>query len=127
MRIEQADMRARLNAGGPPERLETVRRHRDGRLVDVVISASTATDEPARSSGLSVIAHDITERLATQRALEATGRRLAEAQRIARIGSFELDVVTGEVVWSEEHYRILGLDDRHVADRRAVRLDGPSR
>jgi PAS domain S-box-containing protein len=43
-------------------------------------------------------------------ALEAGERRLAEAQRIAGIGSFELDLRTGDMTWSDEHYRILGLD-----------------
>ncbi len=37
-------------------------------------------------------------------------RGLAEAQRIAHLGSFELDVVTGAMTWSEEQYRILGVD-----------------
>ena len=60
--------------------------------------------------GLSVIAHDITERGAQPRALEASQHRLAEAQRIAHLGSFEFDGSTGEMTWSEEQYRILGLD-----------------
>jgi diguanylate cyclase (GGDEF)-like protein/PAS domain S-box-containing protein len=107
---EQMGMRERLIAGGAPERLETTRQHRDGRLIDVVVSASTATDETGKIVGLSVIAHDNTERLATRRALEATGRRLAEAQRIAGLGSFEYDVTTGEIIWSDEYFRILGLD-----------------
>ena len=58
---EQARTRARLNAGGPAERLETVRRRKDGRLVDVLITASPATEEAGKVVGLSVIAHDITE------------------------------------------------------------------
>lgn len=130
---EQVEMRARLLAGGPAERLETTRRHQDGRLIDVIISASTSTDEAGEIIGLSVLAHDITERRKTQRALEATGRRLAEAQRIARLGSFELDVITGEVIWSDQHFHILGLEPGtrpsrelfvsmvHPDDRSAVR------
>jgi diguanylate cyclase (GGDEF)-like protein/PAS domain S-box-containing protein len=57
-----------------------------------------------------VIAHDITERRGAQRALQASQRRLAEAQRIARLGSFELDLITGETTWSDELYHVLGLD-----------------
>ncbi|TML13615.1 MAG: EAL domain-containing protein [Actinobacteria bacterium] len=59
---------------------------------------------------MSVIAHDITERRAAQLALETSQHRLAVAQRTAHLGSFELDVVTGELTWSEEYSRILGLD-----------------
>jgi diguanylate cyclase (GGDEF)-like protein/PAS domain S-box-containing protein len=106
----QRQMRARLNAGGLPERHETTRLRKDGTLVDVLVIASTATDEAGTVVGLSVIAHDITDRRAKERALEASQHRLAEAQRTAHIGSFELDLVTGELTWSEEYYRILGLD-----------------
>jgi PAS domain S-box-containing protein len=35
-------------------------------------------------------------------------QRLTEAQRIARIGSWELDLVAGTGVWSDEEYRLLG-------------------
>jgi diguanylate cyclase (GGDEF)-like protein/PAS domain S-box-containing protein len=108
--FEQSEMRTRLSAGGAPERLETTRHHKDGSPVDVLIMASTATDETGAVLGFSVIAHDITVRRAAERALRASRQRLAEAQRIAQLGSFEYDVVTGEMFWSEELYRLLGLD-----------------
>jgi diguanylate cyclase (GGDEF)-like protein/PAS domain S-box-containing protein len=106
---EQTLMRARLNAGGPHERWETRRRRKDGTLVDVVISASTATDDVGSIVGMSVIAHDITHRRDTEHELEASRRRLAEAQQIARLGSFELDLVAGEMLWSDELYSLFGL------------------
>ena len=36
-------------------------------------------------------------------------RRMAEAQRIAHLGSWDWDIVTNRFVWSDEVYRILGL------------------
>src|SRR5207253_2828668 len=36
--------------------------------------------------------------------------RLAEAQRIAGIGSWELDLGAETVIWSDELYRIFGVD-----------------
>jgi diguanylate cyclase (GGDEF)-like protein/PAS domain S-box-containing protein len=108
--VEQENVRARLNAGGPAERFATTRRRKDGSLVEVLITASRATDEAGRVLGLSVIAHDITANRLAQRALEASQHRLAEAQRMAQLGSFELDLATGEQSQSAEHYRILGLD-----------------
>ncbi|HEY2429362.1 MAG TPA: PAS domain-containing protein, partial [Acidimicrobiales bacterium] len=39
-------------------------------------------------------------------------RRLEEAQRIARLGSWEFDVRTEELRWSDELFRIMGLDPR---------------
>jgi diguanylate cyclase (GGDEF)-like protein/PAS domain S-box-containing protein len=112
---EQERMRAVLNAGGENQRLETVRRHKDGRLIEVLITATTATDAGGAIVGLSVIAQDIGDRLAAQRALETSQSQLAEAQRIAQMGSFELDPVTGATLWSEELYRIFGVDPTSVA------------
>ncbi|MBD2179043.1 PAS domain-containing protein [Pseudanabaena sp. FACHB-1998] len=37
---------------------------------------------------------------------------LTEAQRIARIGSWEFNVVTGESTWSDQQFRILGYDPK---------------
>ena len=52
------------------------------------------------------------DRVARQRAeesLQQSEKNLAEAQRIAHLGSFAEDVQTGELRWSEEAYRIFGL------------------
>jgi PAS domain S-box-containing protein len=52
---------------------------------------------------------DTTERRAQERELAAGRERLAEVQRIAGIGGFDLDVVRGRLWWSDEHYRIYGV------------------
>ena len=107
---EQQQQLARLNAGGTTERRETTRRRKDGSLVEVLITASPSTDSNGAVVGMSLIVQDITERLAIQRDLQASQRRLAEAQAIAEVGSFELDLLTGGQTWSAEQYRILGVD-----------------
>ncbi len=55
---------------------------------------------------------DISERVRTERALQASEAHLKEAQRLARIGHWEQDHGSGQVLWSEELYRIHGLDPR---------------
>ncbi len=42
--------------------------------------------------------------------LEASERALAEAQRLTRLGSWEWDVPEGRVTWSEELYRVFGVE-----------------
>lgn len=37
-------------------------------------------------------------------------KALSEAQRIARVGSWEMDVSTGEITWSVELFRVFGID-----------------
>jgi diguanylate cyclase (GGDEF)-like protein/PAS domain S-box-containing protein len=107
---EQVRMRSRLVVGGPTERLETTCCRQDGTPVEVLLTASTATDEAGTIVGLSVIAHDITERRVAQQGLAASQRRLAVAQQIAQLGSLELNLMTDEMVWSDELYRVLGID-----------------
>ena len=40
--------------------------------------------------------------------LTAANERLAESQRLAHLGSWDWDVTSGAVTWSEEMYRIHG-------------------
>ena len=40
--------------------------------------------------------------------LKESEERLAEAQKMAHIGNWDWDLVTGEVYWSDELYRIFG-------------------
>jgi PAS domain S-box-containing protein len=56
-----------------------------------------------------VLARDITRQRLAERQLEASRHQLAEAQRIAQIGSWEWDVVANEVTVSDELCRLIGL------------------
>ncbi|MBC7973489.1 MAG: PAS domain-containing protein, partial [Myxococcales bacterium] len=42
--------------------------------------------------------------------LRSVARQLQVAQRVAQVGSWEFDLVSQRVVWSEQLYRIIGLD-----------------
>ncbi len=53
---------------------------------------------------------EIQQRKTAEEALQKSQIVLQEAQRIAHVGSWQLDVTTHDVVWSEELYRILGLN-----------------
>ena len=53
---------------------------------------------------------DISELRAAEEQLRESERRLAEAQRVADVGSWDWDVRTGEVTWSAQLYRIYGLE-----------------
>ena len=55
---------------------------------------------------------DITERQQAQDQLHTLTRNLQDAQRIAHIGNWEIDVATGQTTCSDEIFRIIGLPVR---------------
>ncbi len=57
---------------------------------------------------------DITERKKTESALRETAARLAKAEELAHIGSWEWNVQTGTLVWSDESFRAFGYDHQET-------------
>jgi PAS domain S-box-containing protein len=57
---------------------------------------------------------EVIERRVTEAALRASEERLAEAQRLAHIGSFQWDAKTDRNEWSDELLRIYGLPAGHA-------------
>jgi diguanylate cyclase (GGDEF)-like protein/PAS domain S-box-containing protein len=89
-----------------------------------------------------VVERQVRTRRRTQESLVRTEASLAKAQRIAHVGSWEWSVDEDLMMWSDETYRILGLDPQerlatreeyvrnaHPGDRTALReaLDRASR
>jgi len=62
------------------------------------------------SRGMSVHLRDITRRKIASQKLREQEAQLAEAQEIARMGSWEWDQASGRMVWSAEQYRIFGVE-----------------
>jgi diguanylate cyclase (GGDEF)-like protein/PAS domain S-box-containing protein len=55
------------------------------------------------------------ERPTAEDELRRTRDMLAEAQRLARLGSWEWDILNNEVSWSDELYRIYGLEPGQIS------------
>jgi len=53
---------------------------------------------------------DVTERIRDRHQLESERERALEAQRVARLGYWEFDLLTYTVHWSDEVFRITGYD-----------------
>ena len=53
---------------------------------------------------------EIAERKNAEGALLSSEAQLKQAQAVAHLGSYDVDVLTGHTRWSEEVFRILGLD-----------------
>ncbi|WP_157156183.1 EAL domain-containing protein [Diaminobutyricimonas sp. LJ205] len=64
---------------------------------------------PDGTLGMATI-REVTPRRKQQMAAEKIAARLAEAQEMAHVGSFEIDLETGKRWWSDELWRMLGMD-----------------
>lgn len=76
---------------------------KDGRWVLVY-------ERPMSNGGLAGLRIDITELKNIQQSLRESQQRLDRTQRIAHIGTIERNLRTNEVIWSDETYRIFGVD-----------------
>ncbi len=65
---------------------------------------------------------DITDRQKAETAIRNSQRQLKEAQRLAHVGNWELDAKTGTVTWSEELFRIHGLEPAATAPSREEQI-----
>ncbi len=83
---------------------------KDGSLVWVMLTVSPLWSPGAPRTKHVAVVQDITERKQAEVALARTRNTLVEAQGIAHLGSFEYVAATRTTVWSDEEYRIYGLD-----------------
>ncbi|MBD2110400.1 MULTISPECIES: PAS domain-containing protein [Cyanophyceae] len=86
-------------------------RHKDGSIVWVICAGQVIAWDDAGHPLQMVGCHvDITQLKQTDAQLRKSRVHLQEAQRIGNLGSWEFEVATDRIVWSEQVYRIFGLE-----------------
>jgi PAS domain S-box-containing protein len=75
---EEYEILDKVRSGEPIDHFETIRRARDGHLVDVSLTVSPIRDESGRVIGISKVARDISERKKTEQLLAQANRRRDE-------------------------------------------------
>ncbi len=111
-----------INIAGKDEINKTLKRAQTGdalrytfkhRLANGEIRDVEAFTGPLKEGGLNyiyAIIHDISERKKAEYSLVESERNLNYAQQIAKMGSWQFNVKTGKVKWSDNYYRILNMD-----------------
>jgi PAS domain S-box-containing protein len=131
--VEDERVGQALRDGESSVQTETPMRHRAGRPVVALVSATLVRDIRGEPQYYVCQVLDMTERYEAQADLAANEAKLAEAQQIARMGSWEWEIASDRVTWSDELYRIYGvtaadepgsygsyLDKVHADDRARV-------
>ena len=97
-------------SAGLPESLQLEARLRRGDGAEVVALVGAAQVQDAAGTPVSYLCHfeDVTSRVHARELLELNEGRLADAQQVARLGSWDWDIASGEVTCSDELYRICG-------------------
>jgi PAS domain S-box-containing protein len=97
-----------IEAQPDPEPYVTCNITKDGREVTLEITWDYQRDIKGAVSGFISIISDITERQQTEQQLQESEAFLREAQRLAHLGNWNLDLSSGQATWSDEEFRLLG-------------------
>jgi PAS domain S-box-containing protein len=85
-------------------------KRKDGTTFPASLSLSIVQDEHEQLDSAVASVRDITKHKQVEEALRESNRNLAEAQRVAQLGSWEMDIATGKSRWSDEFFRICGYE-----------------
>lgn len=80
----------------------------DGSAIEVEAQSTAIVLDQQRS--IHVAWRDVTEARRVRAALELSEANLRQAQQVAKLGNFEFDLIDQSVRWSDEVYRIFGLE-----------------
>ncbi|WP_207514064.1 sensor histidine kinase [Longitalea luteola] len=83
---------------------------KSGRKVWITLQAQPQFDKNGKLNGYFAIGIDSTERKISKEQVKYNQRLLEQAERIASLGSWESDLKTGTMFWSDELYRIFGYE-----------------
>ena len=105
---------AKLIVGDMPPSYEYQIVHKSGQTKWVHQRNVLVRDSRGRPIAIEGVVTDITDRKEIETALWENKEKLNEAQRIAQVGSWDLDLLASKLSWSEEVYRIFDLEPKEA-------------
>ncbi len=101
---------------GHADRYEIILRHKDGHKFPVLIGAGPRFNKQrGEFIGTMGVVNDITDRKQAEDALNRKHIMLARTEAVAHVGSWEWEAESDKVTWSEELFRIFGLEPMEEA------------
>jgi PAS domain S-box-containing protein len=114
--LKAASFAERLDAGETVKDYETVRRSKDGQLVQVSATVSPIKDADGKVTGTAGIYRNITARKLAEAASQESQARLKLAMQVSNIGPWDWDMVTGDLNLSVEWKAHLGFADDEISN-----------
>ncbi|MEP6894338.1 MAG: PAS domain S-box protein, partial [Chloroflexota bacterium] len=93
---------------------ETIFLHKPKQARNVAVTVSAIHDHQDTFTGLRWLVQDITEHHTVEERLHRSTGQSIESQQAGHVGSWEWDVGPNKVTWSDEMYRIFGLEPQSV-------------
>ncbi len=106
----QAELKVAAETGRYEE--ENPRVRADGSLFWANVVVTAIRDSSGNVIGFAKVLRDLTESRRAEQHIRKREAQLREAQGIAHIGSWEWNIVTNEIEWSDELYKIYGIEKR---------------
>ena len=88
--------------------------HRDGHYIWLETTASFIADDKEDGGEIIAISRDVTERIEAEEKLRASQEQLNKAEKIALLGSWDWDLKTNAVSWSDQNFRNFGYEPGEV-------------
>ena len=98
-------------------------KHKNGRWIDILSRAEAIFNDSGQAARIVGTHTDITERKRVEEQLRDSSMLLSRSQQIARLGSWKLDLPSKRLEWSDEVFRIFGLEPGELRATYEVFLD----
>jgi PAS domain S-box-containing protein len=94
----------------PQYRMQKRNVRKDGAIIWVDVTVNLLRDANGEPLHAVAVVQDVTDRKQAEEALRESEERLRLAQVSAGIGSWDLNLLTGELIWSPENCRLYGVE-----------------
>lgn len=101
-----ADQMIAICAGNNYFEVDTKTKTLDGIVKDIQLKWTVVSGFEDTLKCVIITTNDISEKINSRKQIEVSESKLLNAQRLAKIGNWELDILNQKLTWSDEVYRI---------------------
>lgn len=112
---QELEKLARITRGEVIEHFETIRLHRDGRLLDISATFSPILDAKGKVIGYANISRDITQQKLAERQHRETEERLILATIHNGVGIWDWNLQTLEMIWDDSMFALYHQDRKNFS------------